>query len=306
MHQPILLSTWSFGKQANAAGWPILASGGSASDAVEAACRDAEADPKNRTVGVGGLPDASGRVSLDACFMLSPARCGAVAMIREFPHPISIARRVMQDTRHVLLAGADADAFAKQHGFEPGQLLTDDAKRLWEKWRATDQGAPARPRRNAEELGLNESHDTIGVLSLDSSGTLAGGCTTSGLAYKLPGRVGDSPIVGHGLYVDPKVGAAVATGHGELVMGVCGAFLAVESLRRGATPADAAHEVIRRIVDSYDLGEEDQIGVIVLDPRGNWSGASLRPGFRVAVRTKDRDELINAQLVMYPDDAPQE
>src|SRR4051812_28989725 len=228
--KPLILSTWTFGQRANHAAWPILERGGTSVDAVEAACRDAESDPDNHTVGLGGYPDRSGRVTLDASIMLAPGRCGAVAGVRNFVHAISIARRVMDRTPHVLLVGDGAESFAREQGFEPAELLTDEARAAWEKWKAKQSATPARPVRNIEELGLGaiggeSDHDTIGVLALDQRGMLAGGCTTSGLAFKPPGRVGDSPIVGHGLYVDPTAGAAVATGHGELVMGACGTFL---------------------------------------------------------------------------------
>lgn len=302
MNNPIILSTWSFGQRANHAAWPTLSNGGSSLDAVELACRDAEADPDNHTVGYSGFPDRSGRVSLDASIMLAPSKAGSVCLIRDYMHPISIARRVMEKTPHVLLAGADADEFAHQQGFEPAELLTGHASHAWEEWRKS-QGTGKFVKRNLEELGLSGidvegSHDTIGVLALDAHGVLAGGCTTSGLAFKIPGRVGDSPIIGQGLYVDPKIGAAVCTGHGELVMGVCGSFLAVETLRRGGTPEDAAFEVIQRIQATHELHGEDQVGVIVLASNGNWGAASIRPGFRVAVRTSKQDELVEPRKIL--------
>jgi N4-(beta-N-acetylglucosaminyl)-L-asparaginase len=299
MPQPLILSTWSFGQRANAAAWPILASNGTALDAVEAGCRDAEDDLNNHTVGVGGYPDRDGNVSLDASIMLSPKRRGAVAAVRRFAHPISIARRVMENTPHVLLAGEGAEKFAKEQGFVESELLTDDARRAWEEWKKAKPPASsaATPIGNIEE-GM-PSHDTIGVLAIDSHGTVAGACTTSGLRFKLPGRVGDSPIIGHGLYVDPNIGAAVATGHGELVMGVCGTFLAVELLRNGATPLEAAMQVVQRISESYDLTSDDQVGIIVLDRSGEWRGAALRPGFRVAVRSNRRDEIVEPDHIMF-------
>jgi isoaspartyl peptidase/L-asparaginase-like protein (Ntn-hydrolase superfamily) len=315
MPHPLLLSTWSFGLRSNAPGWEILARGGSSLDAVEAVGRFAEADLTNRTVGIGGLPDASGRVSLDACVMLSPARRGGVANLRRVGHAVSVARQVMDKTRHVLLAGAEADDFALMQGFQAQDLLSEESRAAWEKWkRDHPQGAEFSPVRNIEELGLtgldadirghrarahNQVHDTIGVLAIDAAGVPAGCCTTSGMAFKMPGRVGDSPIVGHGLYVDPTVGAAVATGHGELVMGVCGAFLAVEAMRRGAAPLDAAVEVLDRMRSAYDLGREDQVGIITLRKTGEWSGASLRPGFSIAVRTADRNELVDPAKVVF-------
>lgn len=302
MPTALILSTWSFGQRANAAAWPILETGGSALDAVEAAARDAEADESNHTVGFGGYPDASGRVSVDAAIMLSPARRGAVACIRKHLHPITAARKVMETTRHVLLVGADADDFASACGIPEAPTLSADAKRAWELWKKSQK--PAGPIANIEERKLwpdeEATHDTIGVLAMDARGTLAGACTTSGLAFKLPGRVGDSPIIGHGLYVDPTAGAAVCTGHGELVMGVCGSFLAVEHMRRGATPSEAAAAVIERIRASYDLRDDDQVGVIALSKGGEWGASALKSGFRVAVRDARRDELVNSAVQGMP------
>lgn len=291
MAQPILLSTWEFGQTANGAGWPILTHGsGSSLDAVEAACRAVEADPTIRSVGYGGRPDASGQVTLDAAIMLSPARCGAVACVRGFMHPVSIARRVMERTGHVMLVGNGAERFARQEGFEATDLLTERSQEEWRQWQADGQAAKG-------------VHDTVGVLALDDDGRLAGACSTSGSAYKLPGRVGDSPIIGHALYVDPKYGAAVATGAGELVMRVCGAFLAVEQLRRGRTAGEAVAEMLGRIRESCELGAEDQVAVIVLTPTGVWSAGALRSGYRTAVRTLDQAGLVEPELVLF-DDGP--
>jgi len=286
MTSPILLSTWKFGRTANRAGWPILArESGSSVDAVEAACRAVEADPEVRSVGYGGRPDAAGRVTLDAAIMRSPARCGAVACVQGFMHPVSVARRVMERTAHVMLVGDGAERFARQEGFETTDLLTEQSRDEWRQWQA-DGEAP------------KGTHDTVGVLALDQAGRLAGACSTSGMAYKLPGRVGDSPIIGHALYVDPEHGAAVATGAGELVMGVCGAFLAVEQLRRGVSPRKAVAGVLGRIVESYELRAKDQVAVIVLGPTGSWSAGALRPGYQTALRTRDRDELVEPELLL--------
>lgn len=298
MPTPLILSTWSFGRRANAAAWEQFSRGGSALDAVEAAGRDAEADPENHTVGYSGYPDASGRVSLDASVMLSPARRGSVACIRRYMHPVSIARRVMEVTPHVLLVGSDADDFARAQGFVETVLISDRARAEWQKWR--ESARPAGPIANIEERKSwpdeEATHDTIGVLAIDAAGRLAGACTTSGLAFKLPGRVGDSPIIGHGLYVDPTAGAAVCTGHGELAMSVCGSFLAVEQLRAGATPEAAAAAVLKRIRQHHTLRDDDQLGVITLARDGRWGSASLKPGFRVAVRSPERDELAEAPV----------
>ncbi len=326
MLHPLILSTWSFGRKANAAGWPVLATGGGALDAVEAACRAVERDPSVDSVGFGGLPDRSGRVSLDGCVMLSPSRCGSVCFIRRFMHPVSIARRVMEKSPHVMLAGEGAEAFALEQGFEVEELLSPQAGKAYEmkmeELRANPSleyrrviGAANREEANQErgqgtenkERGTGDSgnggfaeppHDTVGVLAMDAKGVIAGACSTSGLPMKLPGRVGDSPIIGHGLYVHPEHGAAVATGNGELVMGTCGSFLAVELMRQGASPVDALHECMNRYIESFELHEQHQIGMIALHPDGLWAHASLRAGYRTAVRRAGVDELIESAGVL--------
>jgi isoaspartyl peptidase/L-asparaginase-like protein (Ntn-hydrolase superfamily) len=315
MPEPIILATWSFGKTATTAGWPYLnGPNGSSLDAVEQACRAVESDLEVTSVGRGGLPDRCGEVSLDASIMQSPARCGSVCYVRRFEHPATIARMVMERLHIVLLAGDGADRFALRQGLPPVDLLTENAKAKWQKW-AEDHpdlqcrdDAPYIPPSNHEErcaankeaLPHNQYHDTVGVLAIDSHGTLSGACSTSGLPFKAAGRVGDSPIVGHGLYVDPRRGAAVATGKGELIMGVCGSFLAVELMGRDASPAEAAREVIQRIADSYELVAEDQAAIIAVHPSGLWSAAALRPGYRTSVRTSTRDEMAEPECVLLP------
>jgi isoaspartyl peptidase/L-asparaginase-like protein (Ntn-hydrolase superfamily) len=336
MPEPIILATWSFGKIATAAGWSYLGGpNGSSLDAVEQACRAVESDLEVTSVGRGGLPDRCGEVSLDASIMQSPARCGSVCCVRRFEHPVTIARMVMERLHVVLLAGDGADRFALRQGLAPVDLLTDNAKAKWQRWAAEHpdlqcrDDSPYVPPSNHEEcsgedcpdfraskngtvpftapftaddetLPHNRHHDTVGVLAIDSSGTLSGACSTSGLPFKPPGRVGDSPIIGHGLYVDPRRGAAVATGNGELIMGVCGSFLAVELMGRGASPADAAREVIQRIADSYELVAEDQAAIIAVHPSGQWSAAALRPGYRTSVRTSTRDEMAEPDCTLLP------
>jgi N4-(beta-N-acetylglucosaminyl)-L-asparaginase len=314
MREPIILSTWSFGQKANAAGWPVLANpNGTSLDAIEQACRAVESDLEVTSVGRGGCPDRAGEVSLDASIMQSPSRCGAVCCVRHFEHPITIARKVMEQLQLVLVAGDGADRFAVRQGLTPVNLLTDSARAMWQKWVAEHPDAqcmddagrftPANHEEycavgDDESLPHNQYHDTVGVLAIDSRGTLSGACSTSGLPFKVPGRVGDSPIIGHGLYVDPKRGGAVATGKGELVMGVCGSFLAVELMGRGASPADAARDVLNRIVESYELVEEDQAAIIAIDPTGRWSAAALRSGYRTAVRTSSRDEMAEPDCIL--------
>lgn len=300
---PFLLTTWSFGPVGNDAAYPILARGGDALDAVVHAASVIESDPTIDSVGVGGLPDYDGEVSLDACVMTDPNRAGAVAFIRHYPNPAAIARRVMEKTIHITLAGDGAEEFAAREGFARATLLTPEARRVWEQWRADPDGIDRDkykgwlPPRNVEELrpvirapgavaagparaapGAG-SHDTVGILALDARGRLAGACSTSGMAFKVPGRVGDSPIIGQGLYVDQRAGAATATGTGELITGVCGSFLIVEQMRRGASPLDAILEALGRIRDRFALREEHQVAFLAVNPKGEWASAALRPGF---------------------------
>lgn len=298
---PLILSTWHFGKIASAAGWRILEGGGRALDAVEAACAAVEEDPEVTSVGYGGFPDASGEVTLDAVIMADPRHCGAVACLRGFVPAISVARRVMEKTPHVLLVGPKAEEFAASEGFRRRDLLTDRARTAWEEWKrqqATQGQSTAQMAAAAENGDQATDHDTIGVLACDQAGDLAGACSTSGLAFKLPGRVGDSPIVGHGLYVDPDVGAAVGTGHGELIMRVCGTFLIVEEMRRGETPEVAIHRALKRIIQVTSPLPKQQAAFIALRKDGRWAAGALRPGFQVAVTSSTGDGLLNPQIVL--------
>lgn len=218
----------------------------------------------------------------------------------------------MEQTPHVLLVGPDADDFADHQLLPPALLLTENSKKAWEDWAKQNVAKGNHPfaatMANIEERGYGSgggtvkvgeaNHDTIGVLGLDGTGMLAGGCTTSGLAFKLPGRVGDSPIVGQGLYVDPGYGAATATGHGELAMSVCASFLAVEQLRAGKSPLEAATVVLKRVAEHHVLTAHDQLGVIVMGKDGKFACASLREGFRMAVKTEGRDELVGPGFVL--------
>jgi len=277
--------------------WPGLDAGGSALDAVCTVAEVAERDEAIDSVGRGGLPDATGRMTLDACVMVGPAQCGAVAGVSRHLAVTRMARAVMERTPHVMLVGTGADAFADSMSIPEEDLLSEGARAAWEDWKAgrrtghddgVDRGAH-RPLDRGGGAGalFGErrwiDHDTVGVIARDSAGCIAGACSTSGLPFKLPGRVGDSPIPGHGLYVDPDAGAATATGAGELVMGVCGSFLAVECMRRGASPADALVEVLRRIERSRELKPSHQVAMIALSAHGTWASAALREGFLVTV-----------------------
>ncbi|MCH2133008.1 MAG: N(4)-(beta-N-acetylglucosaminyl)-L-asparaginase [Phycisphaerales bacterium] len=311
---PFLLSTWSFGQRANEAAWPALAAGGSSIDAVEAVSVFCEDDPEIDSVGYGGLPDRDGAMSLDGCVMLSPEQCGSVCAIRRHRHPVSIARQVMDHTPHIMLAGEGADAFADAHDHPVEELLSPGAREAWEKRQRElpEQSRASSPRpvdvdprgqlfaHGDDESRWSNNHDTIGVLAIDERGTLAGACSTSGMPWKVPGRVGDSPIIGHGLYVDPEGGAAVATGTGELVMAICGSFLAVELMRGGAMPGDAIREVLERIAKRSDLEPGHQIAVIALRPDGHWGSGALRPGFRLATSDAGGHQLLKPELVLLP------
>jgi len=233
-NKPIVISTWNHGLAANKAAWEILESGGNALDAVEAGVRVTESDAANRSVGLGGLPDKEGKVTLDACIMNHENECGAVAFLQDIEHPISVARKVMEDTPHVMLVGKGAYDFAIEKGFEHKDLLTPEAKEAWLKWKESEE--QKKPEINSE------NHDTIGMLAMDAEGNISGSCTTSGWAYKLHGRVGDSPIIGAGLFVDNEVGGACATGMGEAVIRIAGSATVVELMRQGQTPNEACKE----------------------------------------------------------------
>lgn len=317
MPQPVMIATWSFGQRGNDAAWPALAAGGSSIDAVEAASCIIEADEEVDSVGYGGLPDRTGRVSLDGCIMLSPRRAGSIAGLRKHLHPVSIARKVMEQTRHIMIVGEEADRFASEHGFEQAELLSPSALEAWEKWkqdpktldqsrdkaaeheivipRPIDDGAGGIFRASEAQW---KHHDTVGILALDREGVLAGACSTSGTPYKRPGRVGDSPIIGHGLYVDPQYGGATATGTGELIMGVCGSFTVVEHMRRGASPLEALSEVLQRIADGGELRPEHQVAMIALSPSGEYASAALRSGYLSSVRTSESSHVVEPDLVL--------
>ncbi|MBL9141353.1 MAG: isoaspartyl peptidase/L-asparaginase [Phycisphaerae bacterium] len=317
---PVIVSTWSFSQAGNSLAWPILTDGGDPMDAVLEACRAAEDDPAVDSVGFGGLPDASGAVTLDGCVMRSPAQCGSACGLRRHAHPAQVARLVMERTRHIMLAGEAADAFAHEQGQPERDLLAPAARAAWKAWRATptddaagqqtrdaslvrpiDSGDPSTGALFARGEQRWHGHDTIGTLAIGRDGRMAGACSTSGTPYKTPGRVGDSPIIGHGLYVDPAHGGATATGSGELIMGVCGAFLAVECMRRGATPEQAARAVVERVSESFQILPHHQTAFLVIAPDGRWSSASLRAGFLAAVHDENGARLVPAAFTLRDD-----
>ena len=286
---PVVLSTWSHGIPANQAAMDVLSAGGSVLDAVEQGVRVPEADPTIESVGYGGLPDASGEVTLDACIMAPNGDAGAVAYLKNILHPISVARKVMEKTPHVMLSGDGAYKFAIDQGFEHTNLLTENAKKKFEEWQAS--GKTYAPQANWE------NHDTIGLLAIDKNGDIAGACTTSGMAFKHPGRVGDSPIIGAGLFVDNEIGGATATGEGEAVMKTLGSFLIVELMRQGYSPQQACEEAVNRIVAKVKLHPHFQIGYIALNKVGETGAYAYRPGFQYALHQDGSNILHNTNSV---------
>ena len=271
--RPVVIATWPFGLPAARAAWGVLSAGRARLDSVVEGATYCEDDESVDSVGYGGLPDASGEVTLDACVMDHRARCGAVACLRRVRHAAKVARLVMEKTPHVMLAGEAATRFALDKGFREENLLSPRARAAYEQWRSA-RGA-AQPRVNDPPGVESTNHDTIGILAVDAAGTLAGACTTSGRAYKLPGRVGDSPIIGAGLYVDGAIGAATATGLGEEVVRVCGSFAIVELMRRGARPPEALAEVLRR-VRANGPPPDAYVSFLALRRDGAWAGMTLR------------------------------
>ena len=274
-NNPIVVSTWLHGIPANEASIKVLKKNGSALDAVEVGVRVTEADAENQSVGLGGRPDSEGNVTLDACIMDSDGNAGSVAFLQNIKHPISVARKVMEKTDHVMLAGKGAFEFALKNGFKKENLLTEQSRKGWLE-RKKDNNIK-------DSWGPNDDHDTITSLAQDNDGNLSGACTTSGLAYKLHGRVGDSPIIGAGMYVDNEVGAAGATGMGELVMKTCGSFLVVELMRQGYSAMEACNEAVNRIVKQEGGKTKLQVGYIALGKDGSIGYSSIQKGFQYAL-----------------------
>lgn len=293
VQKPIVLSTWRFGIEANAAAWEILSKNGRALDAVEAGVKIPEGDPNERSVGYGGRPDRDGKVTLDACIMDEFSNIGSVACLEHIKHPISVARAVMEKTPHVMLVGKGALQFALSQGFKKENLLVEDSEKEWKDWLKTSQYKP---------IANIENHDTIGMIALDANGNLSGACTTSGMAFKMHGRVGDSPIIGAGLYVDNEIGAATATGHGEEVIRITGCHLVVELMRQGLSPQKACEEAVMRIVKlTKNRGKElkdIQVGFIALNKKGEYGSYCIQGGFNYAVYDATGNRLIDANYFL--------
>lgn len=275
LHKPIVLSTWDFGIMANKEAWQILQKNGRALDAVEAGVMVAENDLLSTSVGLAGLPDREGHTTLDACIMDENYNCGSVAFLEKIKNPIAVARLVMEKTPHIMLVGEGAQQFALAQGFKLDEYKNPASTKAYNEWLKTAKYQPI----------INiENHDTIGMIAMDASGNLSGACTTSGLSYKMRGRVGDSPIIGAGLYVDNEIGAATATGTGEEVIRIAGTHLVVELMRQHYSPYEACKEAVLRMVKIRKEKTKDfQVGFIAINKNGEYGAYCLQPGFNYAV-----------------------
>ena len=284
---PLVIATWNVERAVTTAG-EALNNGDSVLDALEKGCNIEEEDENNQTVGKGGRPDRDGNVTLDASIMDKYGNCGSVVYMQNIAHAISVARKVMEDTPHVMLAGKGAEQFAVESGMKRENLLTDKSKKEWEKWLEEKEYKPI----------INiENHDTIGMLAIDENGNISGACTTSGLAYKMAGRVGDSPIIGSGLFVDNEIGAAVATGMGEEVVKTVGSFLIVELMRQGMTPQEACEEAISRIVNKPNSNYKNvQVAYIAVNKQGETGFYSIHEGFSMTKYNNNKSNNIKSDF----------
>lgn len=282
-HKPLILSTWNHGLAANEKAWNVLDNTGSILDAVEQGVRVTEADVNSRSVGLNGFPDRDGIVTLDASIMKGNGDCGSVAFVRQIKHPVTLARKVMEETPHVMLAGEGAQHFAVSQGMPlEDEELHPDVEKEYKQWLEKSEYKP--------EANF-ENHDTIGMIGIDSDGNMAGSCTTSGLKYKMHGRVGDSPIIGAGLYVDNDVGAATATGVGESIIKISGSFLVVELMRQGKSPQEACEEAIQRLLDKTPFDDELQVGFLAINKEGEYGAYAVQSGFNYAVHHQDGNSM---------------
>jgi len=299
---PIVVSTWGPNIKANAAAWNVLKTKGRALDAVEKGVMVPEADPADQSVGYGGLPDRDGKVTLDACIMDEMGNTGAVMALEHILHPISVARMVMEKTPHVQLVGNGALQFALANGFPKENLLTPESEKVWREWL---KGAKYDPKQSIDILdqqskknipGQINNHDTIGMLAMDAAGNLSGACTTSGMAFKMHGRVGDSPIIGAGLFVDNEIGAATATGVGEEVVKICGSHTVVELMRQGLSPEMACRKTVERIIRKQGAKAKNlQVGFIALNKKGQVGAFALQKGFNYAVHSAAGPKIYDAK-----------
>ena len=306
--KPIVISTWDSGMAVNAEAWKVLAKGGKSIDAIEAGARQIE-DTINCCVGLGGNPDRDGIVTLDACIMDEHSNCGAVAGLERIKHPISVARKLMETTPHVLLVGNGAQQFALQHGFpkESGKL-SDDAQQAYKEWLKTSEYKPTINIENQPKGGPfapaffpdgSPNHDTMGLVAMDAAGNISGGVTTSGMAFKLHGRVGDSAVIGAGLFVDNSVGAATSSGVGEEVIRICGTHLVVEFMRQGNSPEMACKKAVERIV-KRDRAKAStlQVGFLAMNKRGEYGAYSIQKGFAFSVKSGTENKIHAAKFLL--------
>lgn len=292
--KPILVTTWNFGQLANNAAWETLYNRGYILDAIEKGINFTELDPTERSVGLGGRPDRDGHVTLDACIMDELGNIGSVVAMEHIATPISVARKVMDKTPHVMLAAEGATEFAVSQGFKKQDLMVPDSYREWQEWLKKSEYKPT----------VNiENHDTIGMIGLDKNGKLGGGCSTSGMAFKMRGRIGDSPIIGAGLFVDGEVGACTATGHGEEVIRVVGSHRVVMEMRNGLNPQKACEIAIKDIAKKLEKRgkkwNDVQIGFIAINIHGEIGAFSLQPGFTYAVKNENTNEVLKSNS-LYP------
>jgi N4-(beta-N-acetylglucosaminyl)-L-asparaginase len=282
---PLIISTWPHILDNQIALKAVQE--GNLLDGIEKGINNVENNPLDQSVGIGGRPDRTGTVTLDACIMDKEHRAGSVCYLKDIKNPISVARLVMEDTPHVILAGDGALQFALDKGFQKENLLTEKSKAEYVEWLKT---AEYKPKVNVE------LHDTIGMLAIDQNGDISGGCSTSGLGYKMQGRVGDSPIIGAGLFVDNEVGAATATGMGELVLTTLGSFLTVEFMRQGMSPLEACKAAVMRTIEkNKDSYKEMQVGYVALDKYGRYGAYSIQPGFQYTVTYQNHNKVYDAQ-----------
>lgn len=313
---PIVISTWKHGIPANEKALEVLSNGGSSLDAVELGVKVAEDDPNVLSVGYGALPDDEGRLTLDAAIMDWKARIGAVIFVEHIKNPVSVARLILENTEHTILAGEGAYKFALRNGFKPDILHTENSIRKYNEWKALGWGKsqeyhtddfslPTKEEIDNKKPGINDdgNHDTIGMVAMDKDGHISAACTTSGTAWKLHGRVGDSPIIGAGLYVDGEVGGASATGRGEECIRACGSFLVVEMMRQGKSPQEACEIAARRVIKLNLLSHKNrdndfQIGFVALNVNGEYGAVSVRDGFQYALYKDGKNELFDSKYLM--------
>lgn len=305
--RPIVVSTWEDGKEVNKEAWKTLSTGGRSLDAVEAGARYIEGTI-NCCVGLGGFPDRDGIVTLDSCIMDEHANCGAVGGLEQIKHPVSVARKIMETTPHILLVGQGAQEFALKNGFkkEP-PLLSDDAKQAYEEWLKKNEYNPEINIENKKNNGPfapaffddgSPNHDTMGLIAMDSAKNMSGAVTTSGMAFKIHGRVGDSPIIGAGLFVDNEIGAATSSGMGEEVIRICGTHLVVEFMRQGYSPERACYKAVMRIVNrNKEKAKKLQVGFLAMNKKGQYGAYAVQKGFVFSVKSNNEEKVIESKYI---------